>query len=196
MSLPSLYRAAVADAVVIPGRMFGPGAGLLMYAGLVAERRGASVHRHWWSREPPGGHGEQTGNMVREEITGVVEAIGGNPLLIGKSLGTLAASVAAERAVPAVWLTPLLTVPQAVVALEQATAPFLLAGGTADGSWDGDLARRLTPHVLEVDGADHGMCVPGPLSDSVMVLGQLIGAMEKFLDAIGWPERNDLENLT
>jgi hypothetical protein len=85
--LPQLYRAAVADAVVIPGGTFGPGAGLLMYAGLVAERRGATVHRHWWSRELPGGLGEQTGNAVRHEITGVVEAVGRNPLLLGKSLG-------------------------------------------------------------------------------------------------------------
>jgi hypothetical protein len=52
---------------------------------------------------------------------------------------------------------------------------------------DGDLARRLTPHVLEVDGADHGMCVPGPLSDSITVLGRLVSAVEEFLDAIGWP---------
>ncbi|MFG1925189.1 hypothetical protein [Cryptosporangium sp. NPDC048952] len=42
----------MADAVVIPGRMFGPGAPLPMYAGDVAERRGANVHRHYWSETP------------------------------------------------------------------------------------------------------------------------------------------------
>jgi len=35
--------------------MFGPAAGMLMYAGEVAERRGARVHRHVWSQEPPSG---------------------------------------------------------------------------------------------------------------------------------------------
>jgi hypothetical protein len=177
----------MADAVVIPGRMFGPGAGLLMYAGMVAERRGAGVHRHWWSREPPAGLGEQAANTVAAEVAGVVQGIGGNPLLIGKSLGTLAASVSVEYPVPAVWLTPLLTVPLVVGALERATAPFLLAGGTADRFWDGAVARSLTPYVLEVDDGDHGMCVPGPLNDSIMVLGRLVSAMEEFLDAIGWP---------
>jgi hypothetical protein len=177
----------MADAVVLPGRMFGPGAGLLMYAGFVAERRGASVHRHWWSREPPSGLGEQAANAVAVEVAGVVQGIGGNPLLIGKSLATLAASVAAEYPVPAVWLTPLLTVPLVADALEQAKAPFMLAGGTADHFWDGGRARSLTPYVVEVDGGDHGMCVPGPLNDSVRVLGRLVSAVDQFLDAIDWP---------
>jgi hypothetical protein len=41
--------------------------------------------------------------------------------------------------------------------------------------------------VLEVEGGDHGMQVPGPLADSIAVLGRVIVAVEEFLDAIGWP---------
>jgi hypothetical protein len=33
-------------------------------------------------------------------------------------------------------------------------------GGSADEYWDGRLARSLTPHGAEVEGADHGMFVP------------------------------------
>jgi hypothetical protein len=69
----------------------------------------------------------------------------------------------------AVWLTPLLHRPEVVEALARASAPFLLVGGTADPSWDGAVARRLTPHVLEVPDAHHGMLVPGPLARSAEV---------------------------
>jgi hypothetical protein len=124
---------------------------------------------------------------VHKEIAPVLTRLGAAPLLIGKSLGTLAATLAAERSLPAVWLTPLSTVPWAVTALERASAPFLLVGGTADTIWDGAVARRLTPHVLEVDDADHGMYVPGPLTGSVAVLARVVVAVEEFLDAISWP---------
>ena len=59
--------------------------------------------------------------------------------------------------------------------------------GTADDIWDGGLARRLSPHVLEVDGADHGMYVPGPLAESIAVLARVVVAVQEFLDAIDWP---------
>jgi hypothetical protein len=48
--------------------------------------------------------------------------------------------------------------------------------------WDGRLARSITPHVLEIGGADHGMFVSGRLSESAAVLGQVTTAVEDFLD--------------
>jgi hypothetical protein len=177
----------MADVVVIPGRMFGPGAGMLMYASIAAERRGANVHRHSWTTEPPGAGNEQSADWVHGEAAAAVDKVGGTPLLIGKSLGTLAAGLAADRSLPAVWLTPLLTKPQVIAGLERAQAPFLLIGGTADTSWDGTLARRVTRHVLEVADADHGMCVPGRLTDSITVLAQMVTAIEGFLETISWP---------
>jgi hypothetical protein len=177
----------MADAVVIPGRMFGPAAPLPMYAGDVAERRGATLHRHEWSQEPPDPFQPAIERWVIDQVTPVLDRLGGRPLLIAKSLGTNAAAVAADRSLPAVWLTPVLTMPWVAAALDRATAPFLLVGGTADEVWDGDLARRLTPHVFEVDGADHGMYVPGPLTDSVAVLGRVVVAVDEFLAATGWP---------
>ena len=78
-------------------------------------------------------------------------------LVVGKSLSTLAAGAAAEHGWPAVWLTPLLKNDDVVEMLRRRTAPALLVGGTADGSWDGTLARELSDDVLELDGADHGL---------------------------------------
>jgi pimeloyl-ACP methyl ester carboxylesterase len=158
-----------------------------MYAGDVAERRRAAVHRHSWSEEPPEPFDPAVEGWVRAQVAPLLDAVGGIPLLIGKSLGTNAAALAAERALPAVWVTPVLTMPWVAAALARATAPMLLVGGTADEIWDGALARRLSPYVLEVADADHGMYVPGPLIDSVAVLGRVVASVEEFLDTIGWP---------
>lgn len=62
----------------------------------------------------------------------------------------------------------------------------LLVGGTSDQLWDGGTARLVTPHVLEVEDADHGMLIPGALSASAAVLGQVITAVEDFLDRVVW----------
>jgi hypothetical protein len=177
----------VADAVVIPGAMFGPTAGLLTYAAAVAERRAVTVHRHSWSQPPPDPFQPHIQDWVRDEISPLLDTVGGQPMLIAKSLGTNAAALAAERHLPAVWLTPLLTLPWVTTALNRATAPFLLVGGTADAMGDPTLARRLSPFVLEIDGADHGLFVPGPLTNSIAVLSRLVSAMEDLMDAIGWP---------
>ncbi|GAA4730163.1 alpha/beta hydrolase [Phytohabitans rumicis] len=179
----------MADAVVIPGRMFGPASGMLMYAADVAERRDGTLHRHWWSKESPSPFDPPIERWVRDEVAPLLDKVGGRPLLIAKSLGSNAAALAAERSLPAVWLTPVLNVSWVPAALARATAPLLLVGGTADKLWDGALARRLTPHVFEVPDADHGMYVPGPLTDSIAVLGRMVVAVEEFLDEIAWPPR-------
>jgi hypothetical protein len=178
----------VPDTVVIPGLMFGPGAGMLMYASEVAARRGATVHRHSWTEQPPRPDTPTIVDWVRAELSPVLDAAATAPLLIGKSLGSNAAALAAERGLPAVWLTPLLSQPWVAAALRAATAPFVLVGGTGDTMWNGSLAHELTPYVLEVAGADHGMYVPGPLTDSIAVLRRMVVAIEEFLDATGWPQ--------
>ncbi|MEV6303264.1 alpha/beta hydrolase [Actinoplanes sp. NPDC051861] len=173
------------DAVVLPGGRYGPAAGMLLYASTVAERRGATIHRHEWTGKPGWPLTPGTADWAAAQITPLLDR---RPLLIGKSLGVSAAGVAADRSLPAVWLTPLLTLPWVVDALERATAPFLLVGGTADTEWwSGGTAHRLTPHVLEIPNADHGLLVPGPLTDSIAVLARLVTAVENFLDAIRWP---------
>lgn len=175
-------------AVIAPGGGYGPDAPLLMYAGLAARRRGAQPHPVTWDLPGTGGDLDDLAAMVCARVSAVLDSLDvASPVLIGKSLGSLAAPVAAGRGLAAVWLTPLLTRPAAVAALRRATRPFLLVGGTADKFWDGDLARSLTPYVTEVDGADHGMLVPGPLAASAAVLGEVTTAVERFLDDVAWP---------
>jgi hypothetical protein len=160
-----------------------------MFGAVAAAERGATVEAVSW--------GDLDGNLSDEDLYAGVEATvaaalddlgaGATPLIMGKSLGTVAASVAAARQVPAVWFTPLLTEPRVVTALRQATATFLLVGGTADDWWDGDTARALTAHVTEIEGASHRMFVPGPLKESAAVLGEVGTAVERFLDGVVWP---------
>lgn len=174
-------------AVVLPGARGGPCAPLPMFAGDAAEIRGAEVMRVSWigTDDPLAMADAERTRWVADQAAPALA--GRTPLLIGKSLGTHAAGLAAERSLPAIWLTPLLGSAEVVTALERATAPFLLVGGSADRAWDGTLARRLTPHVLEVADADHGMYVPGPLVESVAVLGRVVTAVERFLDEVIWP---------
>lgn len=181
-------------AVALPGGLHGPFTPFLMYASAAAEARGASTVAVTWSRpEKPMELPEaDLGPWVCQQVQPVLEKLPGEtePLLIGKSLGTHAAALAAERGLPAIWVTPLLTFEFVADALRRATAPCLLVGGTADPTWDGTLARQLSSHVLEIKGADHGLFVPGPLAASAAVLGQVATAAEQFLDQTVWPSRS------
>jgi hypothetical protein len=172
-------------AIVLPGARNGPHAPLLTYPADAAAARGAHIRCVDW--DPPYDPNETPLDAAGPWVARQVPEITGRPLLIGKSLGTHAAATAAEHGLPAVWLTPLLTLDWVVDALRRATAPALLVGGTADRYWDGGLARRLSPHVLEIDGADHGMYLPGPLANTTAVLGQVVTAGENFLDDTVWP---------
>jgi hypothetical protein len=183
--------AAGRSAVVVPGGSGGPATPLLGYAAEAAERRGARPYPVWWNR--PGeamamaASPEARGPWVCGEVGPVLSAAGHRPLLIGRSLGSNAAPLAADRRLPAVWLNPMLASDWVRSGLARAEAPCLLVGGTADTEWwDGALARQLTPYVLEVAGADHRMMVPGPLSRSAEILGLVVTAVEEFLDAVVW----------
>ncbi len=181
-------------AVVVPGFGYGSQAPLLMYAGEAADARGARLQHISWvdldklaNQSDPMARGQWVVDQVAPVLDQVAVWSVPVPLLIGKSLGTHAASLAAERGLPGVWLTPLLHSSWVSSALRRATAPCLLVGGSADPSWDAALARELSPHVLEVDGADHGMFVPGRLARSAEVLGRVATALEDFLDEVVWP---------
>jgi hypothetical protein len=176
--------------VVIPGSQLGPHQPLLSYTWLAGRDRAAEAyHVEWPAERPPLGDPAAAVHWVGERIGAVLDDFPvPRPVLVGKSLGTYAAALAADRGLPAIWHTPLLTVPECVAALRRARAPYLLIGGTADSLWDGDLARSLTPHVMEVAGADHGMIVAGaPLARSAEALGRVVTAVEEFLDNEVWP---------
>jgi len=170
-------------AVLAPGGNYSADGPLLLFSAVAARRRGASVRPLTW--EPA--RGEEAHAMVARIVAAALdEEPPGETVVFGKSLGSMAAPVIAERGLPAVWFTPLLTDPAVVVALRSAAGPCLLAGGTADPYWDAEIARSVTPHVVEVEGADHLMFVPGGLAASAAVLGNVMTAVERFLDDVAW----------
>lgn len=178
------------SAILAPGGNYGPDGPLLMYARLAVDRRAGITRPIVWELSGGMDRGklrEQVASQVALAIDEMTAATGAAPLVIGKSLGSLAAPVIADRGLAAVWFTPLLTDEPTVAALRRATGRCLLVGGTADKLWDGQTARSITPDIVEVDGADHGMFVPGKLADSAAVLGQVITAVEDFLDRAVWP---------
>jgi hypothetical protein len=177
------------SAIVAPGGGYGPDGPLLMYARLAVERRGGLVRPIVWELSRGSGFSRQrlrVASQVESAVEELTAAAGAAPVVIGKSLGSLAAPVAADRGLAAVWFTPLLTDEPTVAALRRATGPCLLVGGTADRFRDGQAARSLPAEVVEVDGADHGMFVPGRLAASAAVLGRVITAVEDFLGRV-WP---------
>jgi hypothetical protein len=152
-------------AVLAPGQRYSTDGPLLMYAGLAVQRRGGHAHRIAWTQPMPELDVEIRA-WVASQVAAAIDETAANtgataPVVIGKSVGSLAAPLVAERGLAAVWFTPLLTDEPTAAALHRATAPCLLVGGTADQLWDGVAARSITPHVVEVGAADHGMFVPG-----------------------------------
>jgi hypothetical protein len=178
------------SAILAPGGNYGPDGPLLMYARLAVHRRGGRTRPIMWELSGNPGLSQQRARVASQVTSAIDEmtaATGTAPVVIGKSLGSLAAPVVADRGLAAVWFTPLLTDEPTVAALLRATGPCLLVGGTADQYWDGQAARSITPDIVEIDGADHGMFVPGQLAASATVLGQVITAVENFLDHTVWP---------
>ena len=177
--------------VFLPGANQGPWAPLLNYAWLAGcmVRGAEALHIDWPEPHPDFSLAENVGAWVAEQITPALDEFPiERPVLVGKSMGAYAVSVAADRGLPAIWLTPHLAQDWVVSQLRRATAPYLLIGGTADRVWRGDVARELTKHVVEIPGANHGMVLENePMARSAYILGAIATAYEKFLDEAVWP---------
>ncbi len=174
---------AVGTAYLVPGRAYPPVAPLLFFAQSVLLQHRWAVRQVWW--DPPAhSSDEQTGTWVRGRVEGVLPD-SGRVLLVGKSLATYAAPLAAERGFDAVWLTPLLQVPALVEALAANPGRQLLVGGSADHiAWRPEVARRLAGagcEVLEVPDADHAMLVPGDAVRGVGIHGEVVRAVDDFV---------------
>jgi pimeloyl-ACP methyl ester carboxylesterase len=179
------------QALLLPGRNYGVQGPLLMFAHVALQSRGVHTYPVEWERP------ERLTADRQSMIDGVCDQVGSMldrvhnddpPLLVGKSLGTAAAVLAAAHGLPAIWFTPLLQDYPVVQALRRTTAPYLLIGGTADTAWNSALARELPGAVCEIPGADHGMFVPGrPLVESAHALAEVVEAVETFIDTAVWP---------
>lgn len=165
-------------ATILPGRGYTPDRPLLHFTRRILTDRGWTVREHWWER------GDATTTQeAAAEATRVVKEVHGADLhlVIGKSLGTYAAPVAVDHALPAVWFTPLLRDDLVRAAIAATLEPSLLLGGTGDASWDGEAARASRAQVHEVRDADHSLEVAGSVRDSVKTLEKVMRRVEDFI---------------
>ena len=138
-------------AVVLPGAMLG-GTPSCYYTAHALNGAGWRVIQVW--DEYRGG---DRVSWPTSRAEAALDHAGEARILAGKSAGTLAAGIAAQRGLAGIWLTPLLQEPACVDGLRARTAPALLIGAGDDESWDGDLAREVGDDIVELVGADHGL---------------------------------------
>jgi hypothetical protein len=167
--------------VVLPGVAYFSQAPLLWFAREAAQRQGWSV-LELTERAPAG---QDPFAWMRDRAARALdtaEQSATTVALIGKSLASTAAGLAAEHDRPAIWLTPLLTRPNVVEALEASTAPTLIVGSPADPTWgEGEVPRRPGLEVLELDGLDHSLQQEGDPSASLDVLARVTERIGAFI---------------
>jgi hypothetical protein len=106
-------------------------------------------------------------------------------VMIGKSLGSAAAPLATKRALPAVWLTPLLTRPEVIAALGATDLPTLVIGSPSDQTWgNGELPENEALEVMELDGLDHSLQIEGDPLGSIDVLREVTEQISDFLQRL------------
>nr|WP_223242155.1 alpha/beta hydrolase [Streptomyces sp. CBMA123] len=174
-------------ALIVPGGGYSPARPLLHFACSVLLRHGWTVRELWW--QLPDCFLEFTKERqvawVERQVGEAVDAEGGAcRLLVGKSLASFAAGLAADRGLAAAWLTPVLTLDHVAHALHRASAPTLLVGGGADKLWDRAVADSTGHHVLELPAADHSLELPDDTLGSVDLLRAVIARLDTFLGAL------------
>ena len=185
-------RGADAWVILLPGANYPTTAPVLWFAREAALAAGrnvlAVVDSHDGASHPQ--------RWAEERAEAAIRHLGdtSRPILVAKSITSLAASLAARLGLPAVWLTPLInetgtSVSKAVVdGLAAASAPFLLVGGSADATWDGARARSFARgEVLDIRDADHLLQVPGDVDRSIAALRSVSRAVSDFIGAVDGP---------
>ena len=168
--------------VILPGARYLPFAPQLWFAREVVMSRGWSVLEVWdeyldRSLDP--------WQWVSERAEAALARAGAaESMLVTKSISSRAVTIAAERGLPGIWLTPLLHDEEIAAGFGQLSAPALLVGGTADESWDGELARLAGHEVLELEGANHALELDGDPLASVAALRSVVERIDIFVGAL------------
>jgi pimeloyl-ACP methyl ester carboxylesterase len=185
-------------AVLLPGMGYTCDMPLFYYAESLLLHTGADVLRVEYAynrrpdfRELP--QDEQRRWLLADATASFRAALGQRPYrevtLIGKSLGTLAMGhLLAEfpgHGVRAVWLTPLLREDGPREQMRLHGGPTLLATGTAHPFYDplslDEVPEAIEGQVVLIEGADHGLDIPGDPIASVKAVEQVVGALQEFL---------------
>lgn len=183
--------------IVLPGYRYSAEMAPLHYAGRILLDQGADLlrieyayYRTDFLKQP---EGEQDKWISSDVFAACESALSYRSYekitLIGKSIGTIAighllAEPIFQRAT-CIWLTPLLTVDWLRLRIEQTRPRSLFVIGTADRLYNPDVLKRLEDSTsgqsLVLDGANHALEIPGNIPKSLMVLSQIVQALQEFL---------------
>ena len=169
--------------VLLPGLHYFSQAPLLWFAREAAQAAGWSVlelsERAPAERDPF--------EWITERAESALNATSATQVaLVGKSLGSAAAPLATQRALPAVWLTPLLIRPEVVAALGATDRPTLIVGSPADPAWSGgELPENEALEVMELEGLDHSLQLEDDPLGSIDVLHEVTERVAAFLERLG-----------
>ena len=173
----------------MPGRAYPAPAPLLSLAAEALSDHNAQVETIEWLIPDGFFAADNTESFVRTYVAAALHRLserapGATPVVVAKSLGSYAAALVAERSLPAIWLTPVLTDESVAAAITRSTAPALLVGGSADGVWSPAAAAATGKAVVTVESGDHRLRVPGRLRAYTDVLGDVGTAIEEFLTSL------------
>lgn len=173
---------ALGRCLVLPGRHYSPEAPLLFFATQTALTRGWDVRQVWWEA-PARGSGSDEIAWVGDQLDAALEDYTGRVLVIGKSLGTLAAGRAAQCGHDAAWLTPLLTDREAAAPLLSYPAAQFVLIGSSDPFLRQEVLDELPGTHLLVAG-DHVLRVPGDPAAMVASHERFIRAFDAWLTTL------------
>ncbi|MFC5727839.1 MULTISPECIES: hypothetical protein [Nocardioides] len=173
---------AVGRCVVLPGRRYTPDGPLLFFATQVALMRGWDVRQVWW--EPPALDGDAAEvAWVGAQLGAALDDHDGRVLVVAKSLGTLAAPLAAARGYDAAWLTPLLTEPDVAEVLLSYPAEQFVMIGASDPYLSREVLDALPGERVVVPG-DHVLRVPGDAAAMVASHDRFVRSFDAWLGVI------------
>lgn len=183
--------------IVFPGMSYSVDAPLLYFPTWMLADQGADVmlFERLYSATPgfsglPDGEQEQW--ILGDAAAACQAALSERPyqrlILVGKSLGTVSmAHVAANETLPhlrALWLTPILTREEVRTQIRRLGSRSVFAIGTADRlyrkAWVDELRAAGATSVI-IDGAGHGLQIPGQWQRSLNALTQVLEAFQALL---------------
>jgi hypothetical protein len=165
--------------VVLPGRQYTPDGPLLFFAAQTALIRGWDVRQVWWEVPDFSSDADEVA-WVCGQLDAALAGYAGLVLVVAKSLGTLAAPLAATRGYEAAWLTPLLTEPDAADVLMSYPAEQFVMIGASDPYLSMSVLDALPGERLVVPG-DHILRVDGDPAAMVASHDRFVRSFDSWL---------------
>ena len=172
----------VGRCIVLPGSKYTPDGPMLFFAAQVALMRGWDVRQVWWEVPQFSRDAEEVA-WVGSQLDAAVDSYAGRVMVVAKSLGTLAAPVAAARGYDAAWLTPLLTEPVLAEPLLSYPGAQFVVIGSSDPYFSQDVLDALPGERLVVAG-DHILRVPGDVAAMVASHDSFVRSFDAWLTAV------------